>query len=31
MAIADIDNDGYNEVIAAGYSANRIFVYTYKP
>jgi hypothetical protein len=30
-AIADIDNDGYNEVIAAGYTIGQLYVYTYAP
>ncbi|KAK2719994.1 hypothetical protein QYM36_004038, partial [Artemia franciscana] len=31
MAIADLDGDGYREIVAAGYSADRIYVFTYAP
>ncbi|CAB3382336.1 Hypothetical predicted protein [Cloeon dipterum] len=30
-AIADLDNDGYNEIVAAGFTANEVYVYTYAP
>lgn len=31
MAHGDIDNDGYEEVIVAGYTAGQLYVYTYAP
>ncbi|KAA0195808.1 hypothetical protein HAZT_HAZT000173 [Hyalella azteca] len=31
MAHGDIDNDGYEEIIVAGYSAGQLYVYTYAP
>ena len=30
-SIVDLDGDGYNEIVAAGYSIGRIYVFTYKP
>jgi hypothetical protein len=30
-SIADFDNDGYNDVIAAGYTIGELDVYTYAP
>lgn len=31
LAIGDMDADGYTDMIISGYSANKLFVYTYKP
>jgi len=31
FAAVDLDGDGYTEIIAAGYSAGQIYVFTYKP
>jgi len=31
LAVGDMDADGYTDMIISGYSANKIFVYTYKP
>lgn len=31
MAVVDLDNDGYVEIIAAGYSAGEVYVFTYAP
>ena len=30
MAIADIDGDGYMELIAAGYTSDTVYVQTFK-
>ena len=30
MAIADLDGDGFMELISAGYSANIVYVHTFK-
>ena len=31
MAVMDLDNDGYTEIVCAGYSAGEVYVYTFKP
>jgi len=31
MAIGDFDNDGFTDVVVAGYSVGELFVYTYAP
>ena len=31
MAIADIDGDGYTDIIAAGYTVGQVYVFTYAP
>jgi len=31
MAVGDMDGDGYTDIILSGYSANKLFVFTYKP
>ncbi|TRY79643.1 hypothetical protein TCAL_12605 [Tigriopus californicus] len=31
MAVVDLDNDGFVEIIAAGYSAGEVYVFTYAP
>jgi len=31
MAIADLDGDGFQELISAGYSADTVYVHTFKP
>ena len=31
MAVADLDGDGYTDIVAAGYSQGRIHVFTYAP
>lgn len=31
MAIADLDGDGYTEIISAGYTAGKVYVYTFAP
>jgi len=31
MAVGDVDGDGYTDMFLSGYSANKVFVYTYKP
>jgi hypothetical protein len=31
MAHGDVDNDGYEEIIVAGYSVGQLYVYTYAP
>ena len=31
MGIADIDGDGYTDIVAAGYTAGQVYVYTYAP
>ena len=28
---ADIDGDGYTDIIAAGYTVGQVYVYTYAP
>jgi len=30
MALADLDGDGFMELISAGYSANTVYVHTFK-
>merc|ERR1711892_64411 len=31
MAVADLDGDGYTEIISAGYTSGEVFVYTFAP
>lgn len=31
QAIADIDGDGYTEIISAGYSVGKVYVHTFAP
>ena len=31
MAVADLDGDGYVEVISAGYTKGRVYVFTFAP
>ena len=31
MAIMDLDGDGYQELISAGYSADKVYVHTFSP
>ena len=31
MALADVNDDGFTDIVVAGYSANKIFVFTYAP
>ena len=31
QAIADIDGDGYTEIVAAGYSVGKVYVFTFAP
>ena len=31
MDIADIDGDGYKEIISAGYSAGKVYFHTFAP
>ena len=28
-ALADLDGDGYTDIIAPGYSANKLYIFTY--
>ncbi len=30
-SVADLDGDGYSEIIAASYTGNQLIVYTYSP
>ena len=31
MAVADLDGDGYTEIVSAGYTAGEVYVYTFAP
>lgn len=31
MAIDDLDGDGYTEIVSAGYTAGKVYVYTFAP
>ena len=31
MAVVDLDGDGYVEIISAGYTKGRVYVYTFAP
>merc|ERR1719400_2038675 len=31
MAVADLDGDGYTEIVSAGYTAGQLYVYTFAP
>jgi len=31
MAVADLDGDGYTEIVSAGYTAGQVYVYTFAP
>lgn len=31
MAVADLDGDGYTEIVVAGYTAGEVYVFTFAP